>query len=76
MTLSKDTQAWCKETADRLIKSFAQGYLASWLISGRTFDTLFTVDNLKAGVVLVALSLATAAGLKQLGTDQSTSRLL
>jgi hypothetical protein len=76
MTFSDNTKAWVKETADRLIKSFGQGYLAAWLISGRTFDTLFTVDNLKAGVVLVALSLATAVGLKQVGSDQSTSRLL
>ena len=68
-----------RETADRVLKSAVQGYLAAWFIaSGGTpnFDKLFTVDNCKASAVVAVLSLATALGLRQQGSSRSTSQVL
>lgn len=74
--MTSNSQAWIKETVDRTVKSFVQGFLGSWLVSGRSFDTLLTIDNVKAGALMLALSLAIAVGLKPVGSDNSTSRIV
>jgi hypothetical protein len=68
-----------RETADRVLKSAAQGYLAAWFLSsGGTgdFDHLFTVLNLKAAAVAAVLSAAMAFGLKFQGSDRNTSQVI
>ena len=69
------------ELAERAVKTFGQFYLAYWLflnpdgggISPEMFDTLFTTQNLKAGVVGLALSVATSLGSKPFGDKNSAS---
>ena len=74
--MSKSTLRFLADTAERAAKTFAQAFFAVWLgIGGAQFDTLFTVDNLKAGVVGLALSVATSLGSKKLGADDSASLL-
>jgi len=63
-----------KKAFERSAKTFAQFYLGYWLfLSGGnvSFDTLFTTDNVEAGIVGLALSLATSIGTKNIGTDQN-----
>lgn len=67
---------WVADTAERAGRTFGQSYLAVWVAAGGTaFDTLFTVTNLKAGVVGVALSVAVSVGAKQSGPNDSASLL-
>lgn len=68
-----------KETADRVVKSAIQGYIAAWLIASGTspdFDRLLTVTNCKAAAVVAVLSLATAFGFKYQGADRNTSQVI
>jgi hypothetical protein len=62
-----------KETAERAGRTFLQAYLAFWLVVGSDFDSLFTLDNLKAGVVAVALSVAMSLGLKNVGPNKDSA---
>ncbi len=65
-------QEFITKTAERAAKTFAQFFFANWiLLSGKAadFDHLFTASNLKAGVVGVALSIATSLGSKGIGPD-------
>lgn len=72
------------DTAERASKTFAQFYLGYWLFlnpdnslgnAPQMFDTLFTGDNLKAGVVGLALSLATSVGSSFNGDSHSASAI-
>lgn len=50
---------------DKTIKTartFVQGYGGAWIGYGADFDTLFTVNNAKAGVVAAAIYLMMLAG--------------
>jgi hypothetical protein len=75
-----------KDAGERLAKTFVQFYLGFWLLTiglldtvavqpgtADAFSTLFTVDNLKAGVVGVALSLATSFASKPFGNKEDAS---
>ena len=75
-----------RDAAERLAKTFMQFYFGFWLLtagllnttadiggSAGAFDTLFTVDNLKAGVVGMALSLATSVASKPFGNKEDAS---
>ena len=75
-----------KDAVERLAKTFLQFYLGFWLLrvglldtaaaspgSVDAFDSLFTTDNLKAGVVGVALSLATSFASKPFGNKGDAS---
>lgn len=73
-----------KDVAERAGKTFLQFYLGTWMLTSgfldtkidqhsASFDLLFTVTNLKAGVVGVALSVATSIGTKQIGDKNSAS---
>lgn len=74
------------DTAERGARTFGQFYLGFWLLSAGllgtgadanadAFDLLFTWDNVKAGVVGLALSVATAIGAKPFGDKDSASVL-
>lgn len=65
---------WVKDTAERAARTFLQAYLTLWIVVGGTdFDALFTVENLKAGVVGIGLSVAMAVGAKQTGNPDDAS---
>lgn len=74
---------WWKAMADRVVKSFFQGYFTLWFLqeglgdtsatvpNSDAFDTLFTMDNVKAGVVMVALSFGLNIISTPLGVDKT-----
>ena len=74
-----------QDTAERAVRTFMQGYFGNWLIAAaialknRDFDgaytELFTLSNLRTGVVMVALSVAMSTGLKKYGNPNSASIL-
>lgn len=68
-----------KSTVERATKTFLQGYLAFWLVNPAApvqYETLFTTNNLKAGVVALALSVATSVGSKGVGPDKEDPSLV
>lgn len=73
--MNAKTRRWALDTAERCIKTFLEAYFAVWFAMGADFDHLFTVDNLKGGVVGVALSLAMSVGALKQGADDSASFL-
>lgn len=63
---------------ERAGRSFVQGFLGLWLANPSEpveFDTLFTVDNLKAGVVMATLSVGMALLGKGVGSPDTASVL-
>jgi hypothetical protein len=64
---------FAKDVAERAARTFLQAYLSIWLVNGGGYDELFTSDNLKAGVVGVALSVAMSLGLKKVGPNKSSA---
>lgn len=70
------TEEYISDVAERGFKTFAQFYFGSWIyLSGKAveYDTLFTWVNVKAGVVGLALSLATSIGSKPITSPDSAS---
>lgn len=65
-----------KESIERAVRTFVQAYLSVWLVGGADFDGLTNTDNLKAGVVAVALSLAMSMGLKNVGPNKDSGSVL
>jgi len=72
------------DAGERAAKTFAEGYITMWFLtagiakddikgSSEAFDTLFTLNNLKAGVVATALSLAASLLSRKKGSDASAS---
>jgi len=70
------TVTFIKDTAERAVRTFFQGYLGSWLATGADFDGLVKADNLKVGVVAVALSIAMSLGLKKVGSNKDSGSVL
>ena len=82
------TKVWWLSTLERLSKSFVQGYIAFWTLTsglGNTeanvpnagaFDTLFTWDNVKAGVVMAVLSAGTSFLSTPFGPDRDSPSLV
>lgn len=80
-------KVWLLSVGERLSKSFVQGYIAMWTLTsglGGTaadvpnagaFDTLFTVDNVKAGVVMAVLSAGTSFLSTPFGPDHESPSL-
>lgn len=66
---------WLADSAERAARTFLQAYFAVWITAGGGFDYLFTADNLKGGVVGVALSVAMSVGALKRGADDSASYL-
>lgn len=74
--MSAATKRWLLDTAERSLRTFSQAYFAAWVAFGSMeYETLFTVDNLKAGVVGLAASIAMSLGAKNVGADDSASLL-
>lgn len=85
--LDKIKTPFWKNTAERMVKTFFQGYFGFWALTlgllgtgaevagADSFDTLFAMDNVKAGVVLVALSLASSVGAKGFGPHKEDPSL-
>lgn len=78
------TRKFLLDLLERAGKTFIQTYLATWVLlsaigegvgagNADAFDTLFTLNNVKAGVVGVALSFATSIGSRQIGRNDSAS---
>lgn len=68
--------SFIKDTVERAIRTFFQGYLGSWLATGADFDGLVDADNLKVGIVAVALSIAMSMGLKKVGSNKDSGSVL
>lgn len=62
-----------KDTAERAVRTFLQGYLGAWIATGANFDGLVSTDNLKIGAVAVALSVAMSMGLKNVGPNKGSA---
>lgn len=72
-------------TLERAAKTFGQFYLGSWVLAAGLLDTnfdvpnssaydlLFTLDNAKAGVVGLALSVFTSLGSSKVGKEDDPS---
>lgn len=61
--MSDEMKAWLKDKAVKTLRTFVQGYGGAWIgYGGLDFDTLFTVNNVKAGVVAAAIYLFMLAG--------------
>lgn len=79
MAISKAKQArknlisYWQDVAERAGRTFAQGYLAAWILAGAGYSDLFTVSNLKFGAVALALSVATALAAKEVGPKDTAS---
>jgi hypothetical protein len=86
--MSPAMKKFMKDLAERAGKTFLQAYLAFWLLQaglGGTpaeqpgsdaFGLLFTMDNVKAGVVALAFSIVTSLGSRPLGPDSSSASLV
>lgn len=70
------TISFVRDTAERAARTFLQGYLGAWLATGADFDGLVSTDNLKVGVVAVALSVAMSMGLKKVGPNKNSGSVL
>lgn len=70
------TTSFAKDAAERAARTFLQGYLGAWLATGADFDGLLSTDNLKVGVVAVALSVAMSMGLKNVGKNKGSASVL
>lgn len=62
-----------KDTVERAVRTFLQGYLGSWLATGADADGLWASSNLKVGLVAVGLSVAMSLGLKKVGSDKDSA---
>lgn len=70
------TTSFVKDAAERAVRTFLQGYLGAWLATGADFDGLVSTDNLKVGVVAVALSVTMSMGLKKVGKNKNSASVL
>lgn len=68
--LTKIPPFW-KNAGERCLRGAGIAYVATWQTMGLDFDHLFTVDNVKSGVVGAALSLALSLGFKKAGDKDS-----
>ena len=62
-----------KDAIERAVRTFVQAYLGVWMATGADFDGFSDVNNLKAGAVAVALSVAMAMGLKGVGPNKDSA---
>lgn len=65
--------SFMKDAAERALRTFFQGYLGAWIATGADFDGLVSADNIKVGVVAVALSVAMSLGLKNVGPNRNSA---
>jgi hypothetical protein len=65
-----------KDVIERAMRTFLQGFLGAWVAGGADFDGLVSSDNLKIGIVAVALSVAMSIGLKNVGKNKNSASIL
>jgi hypothetical protein len=77
-------KVWWLSVAERMAKTFYQAYLAYWILvaglasgvadnsNASAFDLLFTWNNVKAGIVGVALSFVTSVATTHVGPDDNS----
>jgi len=70
------SSSFSKDVLERAARTFLQGYLGAWLATGADFDGLVSADNLKVGVVAVALSVAMSMGLKKVGPNKNSASVI
>lgn len=64
------------DTAERVGKTFVQGYAAAWVVvGGADFDALFSLDNAKLGLAAGAFAVATSLAATRVGAKDSASLL-
>ena len=68
--------SFIKDAVERAANTFVQAYLGVWMATGADFDGLTSTDNLKAGVVAVALSIAMSMGLKKVGPNKNSASVV
>lgn len=68
--------SFIKDAAERAARTFLQAYLGVWIATGANFDGLVDTENLKVGVVAVALSVAMSMGLKKVGPNKDSASTL
>lgn len=68
--------SFMKDAVERAVRTFLQAYLGVWIATGADFDGLVDTDNLKVGVVAVALSVAMSMGLKKVGPNKDSASTL
>jgi hypothetical protein len=73
--MSNDLKRFLADLAERASRTFLQAYFAAWVAFGMDFDHLFTRNNLEAGVVGLAASVAMSLGAKRTGANDSASLL-
>ena len=67
-----DMSFW-RDAIERSVRTFVQAYLGVWMATGADFDGFADTSNLKAGAVAVALSIAMAMGLKNVGPNKGSA---
>lgn len=75
MSLNVSTQ-YISDVAERAVKTFLQFFFANWFLLSHAavgYDTLFTWGNVKAGIVGLALSIATSIGSKPFANKDTAS---
>jgi hypothetical protein len=82
------TKIWWLSTLERAAKTFVQAYITFWMLAaglGNTpttqpnadaFNTMFTMNNLKAAVVATVLSFVTSAASTPVGPDKAAPSLV
>lgn len=64
-----------RDAIERSVRTFIQAYLGVWMATGADFDGFMDTGTLKAGAVAVALSIAMAMGLKNVGPNKGSASI-
>lgn len=74
--MQKYTKSWMIDTAERVTKTFVQGFLMAWIVfQDKTWDAFWNVENLQAGIVGGAIALAMAVIGGQIGSQKTAAWL-
>lgn len=69
-------QKWAIDAAERMGKTFVQGFILAWLVfQDGQWDAFISVENLQAGLVGGVLSLATSAVSSRVGSHRTAAAL-
>lgn len=67
------TAKFWKRTAERVVKSAGQGYLAVWALFDHSFDGMISWDPLKGAAAMAVLSLLTCVVSAPIGDSSDPS---
>lgn len=65
--------SFAAKAAERSARAFVAAYAAVWQASGLDYDHLFTLTNVKGGVVGAAIALLISLGAKNIGDPDNPS---